>query len=563
MKETHKEVIGYCVNAKITIFVEKKHKMSEKRHIGKYLADALHRLGARNVVTSPGSRNSPIISVFAADDRFETFPVVDERQAGFIALGMAKSLDEPVVLICTSGSALLNYAPALAEAFYSEVPLIVISADRPSDRIGQNAGQTMVQYGALSYVTKTAIDISYVIENQETIDSVAKLLDANISIQSGKGPVHVNVHVPEPEILKDIKPLICEKYNFEKKSSDLHDNQLSQIDLKDFTRIMIYVGPNKPNELLNLTLEKLSGIDGVIILGDVASNINSEKITTLFESPLCQDATFVSDHLTPDLLITTGGPATSKIFSKFVSAIENLEHWDVSQSLDTRDAYNKLKKRFRLSPELFFEHLYQKISTFKGEKSFSLLWNKYAKKKEENKSEDLVWNAQNAVKYILEILPGDINLHLSNGMSVRYASKVDCRRFYKILVNRGVSGIEGALSTALGCSMSDNSRDTILITGDMSAYYDMSALFSPYVSNRLRVFIVNNRGGDIFRQIAATKDTEILERHLCCDHAPDWSKVALACGATFCRISCFNELKTALSLHEEMSNNLIICELCV
>lgn len=527
--------------------------ISSPRHIGEILIERLIAAGVRIIVASPGSRNVPLIEAAARCSRIETIPVVDERQAGFIALGAAKQSGKPIALICTSGSALLNYGPALAEAYYDQIPLIVISADRPRDRIGQNDGQTILQPGALPTILKCWDDIDYIVYSSKEEERIDEIISKTIDLCTigRKGPVQLNIHIPEPSTLVGVKP-VAKKI----KSIILVNKNIPKLDfeLNSGDKIMVYVGPICYDRDINQVLTRLAK-NGVAVLGDCAANLQECEMAVInVDSTVSAINNNILDNYYPDIIITLGGPPTSRLFKKFIMNNPKVIHYDISQSSDKRDTYNKNAIRYRIKPELGLEDLLTQTSNVDINSNYAKEWETISTRALQRiQNSECKWSAQKSIAKLVELLPNNINLCLSNGLSIRYANRLDCRKFKRIFSNRGVSGIEGSTSSALGVSIADKERLTILLTGDMSAYYDISALFSYHINNRLKIVILDNGGGEIFRQIESTRHSDVLENYLCCNHAPDWEKVAQVAGIKFYEASNADELNIAVNnlLHNQ------------
>ena len=530
-------------------------------HLGKILIASLLNQGVGYAVVSPGSRNAPLLEAMA-DSELKLLPIIDERQAAFIALGIARRTRRPVALCCTSGSALLNYAPALSEAFYSGVPLIVISADRPAGQAGQNVGQTIRQPGSLESVVKTCLIVDFIVVNQSDANLYGERIYKTIgmAIDGFAGPVHINIHLPEPSTIHEIPA--AESRDFTPLASLPNEiNKEETVDLSPYRKVAVFVGPNPSDPTTMRFLSFLAAKPGVAVLGESASNLpSSESIVTNIESSLSRADSAVIANLAPDLLITLGGTPTSPSWRKMISETDRLTHWDVSLSDDPRDTYGKLIRRFRVAPADFFEALTISNIDYRGDGEYSHGWIELSKKAYREIRPD-TWEATNIVNQLLEKLEGDCNLHLSNGLSLRYAncSKYS-RKFREVFANRGVSGIEGSVSTAMGCALADSDRPTVLICGDMSAFYDLSAFFSPYFSQSgLKTIILNNAGGDIFRKIPSTRRSPIVENVLCCaEQMPDWPRMLASTDIEILSANDYASLESAVDSMNRSNKAMIL-----
>jgi len=473
-------------------------------------ADALHAFGIARVVTSPGSRNTPLLMAVNRHPSLTVYSVIDERSAAFMALGMAIVSGVPTALICTSGSALLDYAPAVAEAFYRRIPLIVISADRPAEWIDQNDSQTIRQPGALANVVKATYSFKAEASTETERWFVNRTLnDALITATSGcRGPVHINIGVSDP--------LSTE--------TDISEGPFRKIDYMDLPpyipnetarslgselcgkKVLVAAGFNAPSSKLNKAMSILAGLPNVAVIAEGLANIHAEGIHTAPDRFIAAADSAAIDALRPDVLITFGGALVSAPLKRFLRALSPAQNWHVDKSHLTIDCYMSLTRRVDITPEGFFPKLATSLEhlTRTGENTgtYAGLWRTVAG----NKTDSIVpdgWNGMYATAEILQRIPRGWNLQLSNGMSVRYALANDLRRFHRVDCNRGVSGIDGSVSTAVGASTAYD-RPTLLITGDMSMQYDMGALASEYAGHNLKIAVLNNGGGGIFRFIRTT-----------------------------------------------------------
>ncbi len=463
------------------------------------LAELLSLYGVRQVVVSPGSRNTPLIIALSLALKFDMHAVIDERSAAFIGMGMAMQCGEPVALICTSGSAVLNYAPAVAEAFYRQVPLIVISADRPADRIDQDDNQTIHQHGALSGIVKTTVSVTdnWITESEHSFIN-RKINDAlHTATDIRKGPVHINVHIAEPlNTVCDIKPRPVRKITTVNEcgtplSLSLTDEITNKI---SSSRILIVCGFMRPSKSLNDLLIKLSYKTPVFAEG--VSNIHGGLIINDIDEYLATGLTPV-----PDIVITFGGALISRYLKEKIKKL-GCEHWLVGSREVFADTFGTLTASLDCSETEFAEFLLSRIkpATFETmEIKNDAFFNSAA------------WSDIAACEYMCRNVPQNYSVHLSNGMTVRYCqNRLNVK---DIECNRGVSGIDGCASTALGYSTLNDSP-TLLITGDMCMQYDLAALSSNLVTPKFKIIVICNSDGGIFRIIKSTRDVKGLNQYI-------------------------------------------------
>ncbi|RUA08053.1 MAG: 2-succinyl-5-enolpyruvyl-6-hydroxy-3-cyclohexene-1-carboxylic-acid synthase [Flavobacteriia bacterium] len=474
-----------------------------------------------DVVISPGSRNAPLIIGFTNTPEIETYSVVDERSAAFMALGMAQQSRTPAALVCTSGSALLNYYPAVAEAFYSKIPLVVISADRPKKFIDIGDGQTIRQEN----VFKNHILFSANLEemnagaSKEIFDRNSFLIQEALRISNElKGPVHINVPFDEPlyDFIEDFTVDIPEKGKIIKDSL-LDEVPLDVDDLQKYADIwnasskkMVLLGSFFPDEMIQTQLEHLLKDPSVLIFTETTSNVYHHKFINSIDKLIIPLTEQELQELQPEILLTFGGMVVSKKIKQFLRKLPPKYHWHVDK-YNAPDTYHCLKHHFMVSPQLFFsqfffltktkESLYQKkwlsVKDIRLQKHMEYL-------------EKIIFSDLKVFEIILKNIPQAAQLQLSNSSVIRYSQLFDIDPSLKVFCNRGTSGIDGSTSTAVGASLKVKER-TVFITGDISFFYDSNALWNKYIRKDFRIILINNSGGGIFRFLAGPKKSTALE----------------------------------------------------
>lgn len=521
------------------------------------IAEILACLGVEDVILSPGSRNAPLTLALVRNKQLKSFVVSDERSAAFMGLGMVLKKKKPVVLACTSGSAGYNYAPAIAEAFFQQLPLIVFTADRPPEWIDQRDGQTIHQ----DYLYGDHVKKSFIFPDANPSPDVGWHMERMISeavheaTAGRKGPVHINFPFREPfyptedEWQQLHPPRVTRSLQ-----SVPHVSEQEWMALIDewanHEKKLILAGQGEPSiELIDL-LEGFESDKFIPVLGDVISNIHSMKDgISLGETFLGNISQSLTKSLTPDLLITFGKSIISKNTKIFLRKNPPKEHWHIDPYGPWPDTYQCLTRIIPTNPEHFFSGLADIGS--KGLPRYQQLW-----KKTNETSKGVInqfhaessFNEFSVVNMVLDNLPLECDVHLANSMPVRWANYFDIDHTHNdltIFANRGTSGIDGCTSTALGSAISTQVT-TLLITGDMAFFYDRNAFWNRYVPDNLRIVMLNNHGGGIFDIIRGPdkvreKDeffiTEqpLTARSLASEHGLDYF---------FCR--SFAEVSTAL-----------------
>jgi 2-succinyl-5-enolpyruvyl-6-hydroxy-3-cyclohexene-1-carboxylate synthase len=524
--------------------------ISDKRSIQELAAIMLAK-GISEVVISPGSRNAPMINTFAALPEFNCYSVVDERSAAFFALGIAIKTGKPVAINCTSGSALLNYAPAVAEAYYQKVPLVVISADRPTEWIDQGDGQTIRQQNALSNFVKKSIELPQHINNDDELVLCNRLINQalNACNYPDKGPVHINVPFTEP--LYDLsdsqlpKARIITEMIPSPVLSAREKSDIAQL-LSSSKKVMILAGQNNKNNQLDALAQRLRQLPQLAILTETTSNLNNEQGIPCIDKTLATIAPEEESAFSPDVLITFGHAIVSKRIKAFLrrNTIEN--HIHISPESPHPDTYQHLTHSILMQPESLFLQIIDAIKP--SDSDFGKLWNHRTLLAEQRHTEflsDCPYTDLKVFDSVFEALGKDYDVHLANSSPVRYAQLFRQKPDIIHYSNRGTSGIDGCISTAAGAALVAEKK-TLVITGDLTFFYDSNGLWNNYVSKKLRIIVINNGGGNIFRIIPGPSSTKHLEKFYETQHREKIADLALTYGLKYYHACNFVELQSTL-----------------
>ena len=464
--------------------------------------------GILDIVISPGSRNAPLTIGFASNPNFKCYSIADERCAAFFALGIAQQIKRPVAVVCTSGSALLNYYPAVAEAFYSQIPLIVISADRPQSKIDIGDGQTIRQENV--FANHSLYNASLTEEASKTNDH--KINEAIDVAFHKKGPVHINAPFEEP-LYETVTEIFVDAmvHNF----ASL--NPITPLeDLTDFidiwnksTKKLVLVGVNDPNVISNVTIEILANDESVVVMTETTSNLYHPSFISNIDTIITPFTNEDFEDFCPDILVTFGGMIVSKRIKAFLRKYKPKQHWHID-SLRAYDTFGILTKHFEVNPSTFFtdflpltvavkSNYFEKINQIKAIRK-----EKQAAYLAKTPFSDFV-----VFDRILKSLPQNSQLQISNSSAIRYAQLMEIDPSIEVFCNRGTSGIDGSTSTAIGAAVFNN-KPTVFITGDVSFLYDSNALWNNYIPNNFKIIIINNGGGGIFRILPGHDETEVF-----------------------------------------------------
>ena len=545
--------------------------LTNKRNVLELVA-LLKEHGVSDVVLCPGSRNVPLVQTMSHLGWFNCYPVTDERSAGFFALGLALRNKRPAVVCCTSGTALLNIHPAVAEAYYQQVPLIVISADRPEAWIGQMDGQTLVQPGVFGNLSRCSVQLPMG-ESEEEMwhcnrlineallatgavggavggsfgGSVGGSVDGLVSSVGGsvggsvdgnghrvKGPVHINVPVNEPlfdfSVEELPKPRVIRRHAI--KDYDVELGESEEALLSQYKRRMLIIGQG--NDAVCHNLCDIAMRCGFVVVSEHLANLSScseecnedgqNSGVGLVYGCNVENADLVlreideaeKEELRPDLVITVGGHIVSKKLKQYLRKYRPSEHWHVSKDGAIADLFCCQTLALEGSVEDLCHLLeVERMKDSIGNREYCDRWRCAS---EVIPEPDFDYSAMAAVGALIERLPYGSILHLANSSAVRYAQLYRLPQGVTTMCNRGTSGIEGSLSTAVGyaslvgasgdnsCNRasgdnSSNGPKNFILIGDLSFFYDMNALWNLNYGSNLRIVVLNNGGGEIFRAL--------------------------------------------------------------
>lgn len=473
--------------------------------------------GLRYIVISPGSRNAPLTISFDQHPDIECLSIADERCAAFFAMGMAQQLQEPVAIACTSGSAALNYAPAIAEAYYQKIPLVVLTADRPNEWTDQSDGQTIRQYGLYDNYIKASYELPQEASDEDTLWHNRRLIsDAfNTAMYPGKGPVHINTPLREPLYgQKEYDGSKPKHITIHKEERTLSDETMQQFADRWNTasKKLIVTGVLAPNEKLNDHIAHLAQDPSLAVLTETTSNLHHPAFNPCIDRIAFTIKPEEAKDFAPALLVTFGGPVISKKIKAFLREQKPKEHWHIDPTDVNIDTYQNLTDVIPLEPEVFFSKL--SALTKPVESNFAATWKARDKRSEARHAEfmpTIDFSDFKAFEKVLALAPKSTCFQLGNSTPVRYAQLFHPTHATESYANRGTSGIDGSTSTAAGAAFATG-KSTTLITGDMAFFYDSNALWNKHLTGNLKIILINNGGGGIFRIIPGPSSTNQLEQ---------------------------------------------------
>ncbi len=508
-----------------------------------------------NFVLSPGSRVAPLTLALVRHPDIQTRTISDERSAAFVALGIAnqfkqlfyhhqESTWQGVGIACTSGSAAYAYAPAVAEAFYQQIPLIVLTADRPPEWINQKDGQTIQQNNIYGAHVKAAYEMPVDTSHSDAHWHAIRLFNdaINLAFSYPYGPVHINVPIREP-----FYPQPDEKITFHQsvkviKRTPAHTTLSKNIwnELLDrwehYENKLILAGQYPVDTDLIENLNHLYHDYKVPIVGDVIANLSAcPQLISHQDIFLPRLDDFEKSRLRPQLLITYGHSVLSKSLKLYLRAYPPHEHWHIQEAGAVADTFQSLTRIIPVEPAYFFRQLYSDLdfmnmleSDEEGEDNdFNRAWqNLNLEVRKYLLSYDFSpepFSEMQVVGEFIQALPDPCTLHLANSMPVRYVNFWSLHDQHpalrpshqkiEVFANRGTSGIDGSLSTAVGAALANPDQLVVLLIGDMAFFYDRNGLWHNYLPPNLRIVLLNNQGGNIFRMIAGPAHQPELEEY--------------------------------------------------
>jgi 2-succinyl-5-enolpyruvyl-6-hydroxy-3-cyclohexene-1-carboxylate synthase len=474
---------------------------SEKENVN-ILTALLVAHGIRHAVVCPGSRNAPIVHNLNECPDITCWPVTDERSAGFYALGMTQALNEPVVVCVTSGTALLNLAPAVAEAYYQHRPLVVVSADRPEAWIDQLDGQTLPQPDALGRFVRKAVSLPEP-HDDESRWYCNRLV--NEALMERHAPVHINVPITEPLFQFTVA-------------------QLPEERKIDFTPADI-----PPHTLNHIVHRFLHAERPMLIAGQPMNPLMDEAVQQVQD-----DASYV-----PDFVLYTGGSIVSKRLKRFLRQAR--ETWVVNREGEVTDTFMNLTHVIQGDPEVVADLV--RFNLEQAPHPFVQRWDALlAKLRQQVETQELPYSSAAVVRYFEQQCSMNNVVHYANSTAIRLANTYAHSTVY---CNRGVNGIEGSLSTAAGFSLVADEK-VFCVIGDLSFFYDQNALWNQNLRGNLRILLLNNGHGAIFDTLPGLSQSPARDRLVAAAHATTAEGICRQNNVTYLKATNMAEMQQAV-----------------
>lgn len=479
------------------------------------LVTLLRDYGIKHVVLSAGSRNLNLVRLFEGNSCFKTYSVIDERSAGFYALGISLKLREPVAICCTSGTAASNYLSAVTEAFYQHVPLIVITADRYPCLLGQNEDQTIPQVNMYEKVCKRSVTLPVNFDILGDWEARRLICDAILEMKHhGLGPVHINVpiasierNVPDPVTLQlNEKFRKIERITLED-SKSVWDARVKRLSI--MKRIMVLYGQNHPvSAREQQAIEAFAEKFHCVIITDHLSNFRCKNSVMSLSILRNMDQETFNRDLAPDIVITVGGKRmlNDPSLPKLRAQKHPLGHWRVAQDGQVADTYRRLSRIFECSAEYFFRYFAESNIACANTDEYFEAWKTAERRYMTPATKE--YSQLYVVEQTVRKLPKHSLVHYGIGNTIMFANRFPIDPTVEVFCNMGTNGIDGSASTFMGhVAVSDNL--CFLIISDLSFFYDMNSIWSKKLKGNIRIIMCNNNGTDLLRHHKSPSITHV------------------------------------------------------
>ncbi len=466
--------------------------------------DELARLGIKEAVLSPGSRSTPLSMWFCEHSQIKTYLNIDERSAAFFALGIAKEQERPVALVCTSGSAVAHYLPAITEARHSRLPLLLLTADRPAELQNVGAAQTINQTRILGEFLKYYEELTIPEAKQQFI--YPRLVMQKAYLHCGgvaPGPVQINVPLQEP-LIPDLDQkffaLGRQKHPFKVESGKLvPTGQINELNNK---KGIVVCGAMAGTDW-QPTIIALARRLQAPILADPLSNLRQYADPCIIDSydAFLKEAS-LKEQLQPDYILMLGQAPVSKRLQRFIAEQTEAECWQIDPAVDYRNPGLNTSRVWQISPA----SLTEQVIPYQNHNSDYLrkwqFWQGKMRARLDEVGQEKELFEGRIVQILQKAMPEGSCLVSANSMAIRdldYFWRAEEKKI-KILANRGTNGIDGTISTALGVAA--GGRPTVLLTGDLAFFHDLNGLLVGKAHNlNLTIVLLNNNGGGIFQYL--------------------------------------------------------------
>lgn len=528
------------------------------------IAALCHLHGVRHVVVSPGSRSAALTLAFTRHGGFKIHAAIDERSGAFIALGIAQETNNTVVVICTSGSAVYNLAPGVAEAFFQQIPLLVLSADRPKEWTHQYDGQTIFQTNIFGAHVKKFAELPADYSHPDSVWAINRVVNESLhaTVRQPRGPVHINVPIREPfypktgEVLSPSASI--RKIDRVKTEGTLGLEDWNEIieEWHAADRILIAVGQSNLDNSNWEGLLKLAAEMDIPVVADAISNVG--KATNVIRYHDLFLSAINDESLRPDLLITTGMSFISKDLKNYLRKNPAINHWHISTDDFLTDPLQSVTRLIPVSSKYFFDNIFEKIDYElfvqnldpENDSNYLIKWLHYdhiAQKSLYSYIQNLsVLNDLSTIDLVFKYLNERNQVQIGNSMPIRYVNAIGGGdELISIRCNRGTSGIDGSLSTAIGAALVSE-KPVYLLIGDISFLYDRNGFLLKPLPDNLKIIVLSNGGGNIFRMIDGPSQLPELSDYFETSHGMTMERTCADAGVVYKSVRELDDLENGI-----------------
>lgn len=472
----------------------------------------------KNIVVSPGNSHNAIVRSIEEDSYFKTYNIVDERSAAFFGCGLIQQLEEPVAIMCTSGTAATNYLTGVTEASRRKLPLIVITGDKNPYYLAQQEDQMIDQINLFKTVVKYSVSLPMIKDEKDEWYCRRILNEAFLELNHhGTGPIQINLPIEQgmlaigndftTEKLPEIN--IIERIDLKTKKEVIENKFKS---LKNKKIMIIYGQDNNITEATIKNIEKIFKNYNCIIEADKLSNLHCKGALDIARATIELRTSGRFGEFVPDIVITVAGNVTWE--GKFVlKGYKNkFEHWIVNSDGKVQDYYKNLTTIFEMSTEEFLENMAE--YEVDSDNNYYEMWEK---KNKTFKIPEFQYSNLYATQKVMKMIPKNSILNLANSSTIRLAQYFDLDQSIQVYCNRGVNGIDGCMSTYIGQSTATD-KLSFLIIGDLTFFYDMNALWNRYVGKNIRIMLINNEGAALFHFNQGLEKYPTLNENVAAEH---------------------------------------------
>lgn len=503
--------------------------------------------GIRHCVLSAGSRNVPFVHSVEEDPWFSCYSVVDERSAGYFALGLAQELGEPVVISCTSSTATCNYWPPVSEAFYQGVPLVVLTSDRDPAMLGQWEDQMIDQVGMYDRHVRKSVNLPIVRDHDDCIYCQRLINEALLELDHhGTGPVHINVPMRSYNNSFNVRnlPEVTRIRRVELRDEDRVWRSYAER-LTRMKRILVVAGQGAGvSSGLDAALERFCSLCNVAVAAEYMANVSRIHA---FNPTLCMEYRYITEkkfaEFLPDVVISFGGNMTAGLKDMLRKFAGRLEHWSIREDGSVCDMFKSLTTIFECNPEEFF---FRMAGMLTGGANDDIYLGSLREYEAQAKVPDLPWSNALVIQKVVAGVPSGSILHLAVNNAIRLANFFELQPDVKVYANIGTHGIDGPLSSLLGQAAASG-KPAYLVVGDLAFFYDMNALRIRHVDGNVRILLLNNQGGEEFYFNGMWKN-EASDLHTTARHHTKAEGWVRECGFRYLAACDLDELKEALKI---------------